>query len=188
MYEYLQGTLIQITAEIAVIDIQGIGYKILIPRSDASLEEGKAVRLWIEFVVREDAHALYGFTKREYRDFFRLLQHVNGIGPKLALNILSHTPAPDIAHAIFHKDQKRLISLPGVGKKMAEKIIIELHERVESALPANTPKHSLLLDGIRALQTLGFSASEARAAILKTQEKFPEIDSVETLVQQTLSR
>jgi len=194
MYEYLQGELIAIYPEVAIVDVGGIGFRINISKtcSSRATASGKEVRFWVEFVVREDSHTLFGFMTVEDRDFFRLLQHVTGIGPKMALNILGHTPAPELADGIFQKNAKMLVSLPGVGKKLAERIIIELHERVGTLVQSGTVELSantkLLREGIRALETLGFSSSEARSTILATQKQFPKLDSVEKLIQHTLAR
>ncbi len=194
MYEYVCGSLVAIFPNAAVVDVSGIGLRIQINKSCPSraLKTGERVKFWIEFVVREDSHTLYGFSNKEDRDFFRLLQQVGGIGPKLALNVLGQSSSGEIADGILQKNIKALSSLPGVGKKLAERIIIELYERVGALVQSGSIQLStnteLLRQAIQALQTLGLSASDARSAVLTAQQTKPELGSVEKLVQYTLTQ
>jgi Holliday junction DNA helicase RuvA len=188
MYEYLEGTLLSILTDAAILDIGGIGYHIHISKTCPSrcLPSGQKLKLYVDLVVREDAHTLYGFATPRDRDFFRLLQQVNGIGPKVALNILSHAPAEELAAILFRRDTKSLSSIPGIGKKLAERLVVELNERIgDFVTSSSTP--SLSQDAIRALQTLGFSSSEARHAISTAQKDSPALSSVEQIVQYALS-
>lgn len=132
MYEYLEGTLHAILPDSAILDIGGIGYHIHISKTCPSryLPPGQKLKLYVDLVIREDAHTLYGFASPHDRDFFRLLQQVNGIGPKVALNILGHAPAAELATTLFRKDTKSLSSIPGIGKKLAERLVVELYERI----------------------------------------------------------
>jgi len=194
MYEYVCGSLIAIFPDAAIVDVSGIGFRIQISKSCPSraLPIGKTVKFWIEFVVREDSHTLYGFSSRADRDFFCLLQHVGGIGPKLALNVLGQSSSGEIADGILQKNTKALSSLPGVGKKLAERIIIELHERVGALVQSGSIELStnadLLRQAIQALQTLGLSSTDARSAVLVAQQDKPELESVEQLVQHALTQ
>jgi len=194
MYEYVCGSLSAIFPDAAVIDVDGVGFRIQIGKSCQcrALKTGEKIKLWVELVVREDSLTLYGFSTPEERDFFRLLQQVSGIGPKLAQNILGQSSSGEIADAILQKNTKSLSSLPGVGKKLAERIIIELRERIGTLVQSGSIELStnteLLRQAIQALQTLGLSLSEARSAVLRAQQKRPELDSVEKLVQYTLTQ
>ena len=190
MFEYLEGTLQSITSDATILDVGGIGYRIHTPKTCASrcLPQNQRLKLYVDLVIREDAHTLYGFSSPQDRDFFQLLQQVNGIGPKVALNILSHAPVSEIASTIFQKDAKTLSSIPGIGKKLAERLIVELHERIDSLVASGTCSSSPTIhEAIRALQTLGFSASEARNAISTAKNHFPQTTSIEQLIQHALS-
>ena len=190
MYEYLEGALQAVLSDALVLDIGGIGFLVHTSKTCAArcAPMGQKLKLYVDLVIREDAHTLYGFSSTQERDFFRLLQQVSGIGPKVALNILSHAPVSELAATLFHKDAKTLSSVPGIGKKLAERLIVELHEKIgdlvtvssRSSLPAAN-------DAIQALQTLGFSAAEARSAIASAQKELPNAKSVEQLIQYALS-
>lgn len=188
MYEYLEGTLHAILQDSAILDIGGVGYHIHISKTcpSRSIPLGQKVKLYVDLVIREDAHILFGFASSHDRDFFRLLQQVNGIGPKVALNILSHAPSEEVATTLFRKDTQALSSIPGIGKKLAERLVVELHERITDFV-TSTGTSSITRDAIRALQTLGFSSSEARNAVSSAQKDGSPMSSVEQLVQYALS-
>ena len=190
MYEYLEGILQAVLSDGLVLDVGGIGFLVRTPKTCSArcIPIGQRMRLYVDLVIREDAHSLYGFSSVQERDFFRLLQQVKGVGPKVALNILSHAPVPEIVSTLLHKDVRALASVPGIGKKLAERLIVELHEKVgelahgglQSTLPA-------IHNAVQALQTLGLSTTEARAAVDSAQKAFPNATSVEQLVQHALS-
>ena len=190
MYEYLEGALQTVLPDALVLDIGGIGFRVHTPKTCSArcAPLGHKMKLYVDLVIREDAHLLYGFSSTQERGFFRLLQQVSGIGPKVALNILSHAPVSDLASTLFHKDARALASVPGIGKKLAERLIVELHEKIgdliavgsRSSLPA-------VSDAVQALQTLGFSAAEARSAVASAQKALPDATTVEQLIQHALS-
>lgn len=190
MYEYLTGTVQSNQADAVIVDIQGIGYRVCVPKSCETQSIGKKITLYIEFIVREDAHTLYGFVTPQDRDFFRLLQQVSGIGPKLAVSIMGHASTGDIANAIYQKDHKALFGIPGIGKKLAERLTLELHERIEDLMSTGsfTPssQSTFAKGAIHALETLGFSATEARTTIAAAQQTAIEFTSIEELVQHAL--
>jgi len=192
MYDYISGTLTAITPESAIIDVQGVGFRILISKlcPSRSLSIGEKTRLWVELIVREDSQTLYGFVSAQERDFFRFLQQVSGIGPKMALNIIGHARIHEIVDAIIQKDAKALSSLPGVGKKLAERIIIELHEKTSALAKTEavetSEKTKLIQAAVQALETLGFSTQEARSAVLSAHNKCPDQD-IGQLVQYALA-
>lgn len=192
MYEYLEGTLRLITEEAAIVDIGGIGFKVLLSKTSLSLlpEAGNKILLWISQVIKEDAHILYGFLTKQEREFFCLLQQVSGIGPKVALNILGKTCLEEIASAIFQKDIAFLSSMPGVGKKLAERLSLELQEKVSTLMTmreSSLQKNSISKDSIQALQTLGFSVREAREAVIAATKEAPNLATVEELIQYALT-
>ena len=192
MYEYIEGVLRGIYDDRIVIDNGGIGYRVLVSKTCAQClpEPGSKVLLFLSLVIREDAHTLYGFLSLQEREFFCLLQQVTGIGPKVALNILGKAPIEDFADAIFRRDVQLLSSIPGVGKKLAERLCVELQERVGTLTMAGeitaSPKTALSKDSIRALQTLGFSVREARDTIISVMKSAPHLKTVEELIQHAL--
>jgi Holliday junction DNA helicase RuvA len=192
MYEYLEGTMAGISPDTVTVDVGGIGFKVAVAKSCVSrlTPIGQKIKVWVEFVVREDAHLLYGFMTVQDRDFFRLLQHVNGVGPKTALAIISSATAAELSESIIRKDSSSLTKIPGIGKKMAERFIIELHEKVEELIRQGmlqtSPQTALLRETMQALETLGFSAVEAKNATVSAHQKFPQVQSVASLVQRAL--
>ena len=188
MYEYLEGTIQSSLPEALVLDIGGIGFLVHTPKTCPArcVGVGQKMKLYVDLVIREDAHSLYGFASTQERDFFRLLQQVSGIGPKAALNILSHAPVQEIASTLLHKDAKALSSVPGIGKKLAERLIVELYEKIgDFATMGTSSSLPAMHDAVQALQTLGFSASEARMAVASAQKTLPKA-STEKLIQHAL--
>jgi holliday junction DNA helicase RuvA len=192
MYDYLQGFLQTVESEFLVIDVGGVGYKIFISKREASrcLPIKSSIKLFTDLIIREDAHILYGFSQNNDREIFRLLLQVNGIGPRVALNIISNASLPHLVGALQQKDSRFLSAIPGIGKKLAERLIVELHEKIFPFLE-RTSSHEqttapLSLDACKALETLGLPIHETRALISKVQHLHPSISTVEGLVQQAL--
>ena len=147
MITFLNGRLIEALPTQAVVDVQGVGYEVLIPLSsfDKLPQPGNNVKLLTQLIVREDAHTLYGFASAAERDLFRLLiNNVSGIGPKTALNILSGMNAVAFRGAVANGDVKALSQISGVGKKTAERIVVELRDKVgpAGAWEAGSTTHS----------------------------------------------
>ncbi|PLX79494.1 MAG: Holliday junction branch migration protein RuvA [Desulfuromonas sp.] len=154
-----------------IIDVGGVGYRLFIPLSTyyALPEEGE-VSLYTHTHVREDALLLYGFITRDELELFTILIGITGIGPKLAVNLLSHIPVYDLKLAISCGDVKRLSSLPGIGKKTAERLVLELKDKVSPA-PGERPSATEipagavtdpLQDVLSALVNLGYKENQAR--------------------------
>lgn len=145
MITYLQGKLVEAHPSSVVVDIQGLGYEALIPIScyERLPAIGTEIRLLTHLVIREDAHSLYGFLTDAERDLFRLLiQTVSGIGPRMALGVLGAMPPDQFQQAVHQQDIKRLSSISGIGRKTAERIVVELKDkldRLQRARPANSP-------------------------------------------------
>src|SRR5580692_8112669 len=136
MITFLQGKLVEALPTQAIVNVNGVGYEVLIPLSsfDKLPSPGGDVKLLTQLVIREDAHVLYGFMSVPERDLFRLLINtVSGIGPKIALNILSGINATAFRGAVAGGDVKALSQISGVGKKTAERIIVELRDKVGAA-------------------------------------------------------
>jgi holliday junction DNA helicase RuvA len=159
-----------------IVDIQGVGYDVQVPLSTFYVlgEAGSAVTLKVHTHVREDVIALYGFATALEQDLFERLIAISGIGPKLALAVLSGIEAPDLVRAIKAQDVARLTSIPGVGKKTAERIGLELKDRLpqsvqaaaDAAKPA-APEDQLRVDLLSALLNLGYQRAAAERAIEK---------------------
>src|SRR6188508_2465507 len=132
MIGLIRGIIIEKQPPQLVVDVQGVGYEIDAPMSTFYQlpEAGNEVRLYTHFVVREDAHHLYGFYTSEERHLFRTLLKVNGVGPRLALTILSSIAPPEFVHSILNNDTVTLVRLPGVGKKTAERLVIEMRDKL----------------------------------------------------------
>lgn len=168
----LTGTLLEKQPPQLVIDVQGVGYEVEAPMSTFyNLPEiNEQVRLFTHLVVRDDAHLLFGFSSQEERRLFRTLIKVNGVGAKMALTILSGISAQEFANCIHENDTARLVKLPGIGKKTAERLIVEMRDRLddwEIKVTSNTlaPQapiaSSAESDAISALVALGFKPQEA---------------------------
>jgi len=156
----------------AVISAAGVGYKIATTRDTlATLAEGKSASLWTHLAVREDALDLYGFLKEDELRFFELLISVPGIGPKSALGILDLAPVDTLRSAIAGGNSSYLTKVSGIGKKTAEKILLELRDKVG----ASTEEVSRTLSGdeevVEAMRTLGYSREEARDALRKVSSE-----------------
>jgi holliday junction DNA helicase RuvA len=179
-----------------VVDVNGVGYKVFVPTSTLSKlpKVGENIKIFTYQVVREDALDLYGFLRKEERGLFSMLLSVSGIGPKSALSLLSGIKMEDLVIAISKGTVDLITSVPGVGLKTAQKLVIELKEKVAKAyaisgieqtrgLPGESP---LLSDAISALMTLGYSPKEAKEAIMKAGIDLNNAKSVEEIIKQSL--
>ncbi|GAB4208865.1 MAG: Holliday junction branch migration protein RuvA [Roseiflexaceae bacterium] len=171
MIASIRGTLLFIGVDHAVVEAGGIGYQVFAPRPVlAGLGElGSEVRFYTHMHIREDVLALYGFSTSDQRHLFETLLGVSGIGPKVALSVLSSGAPDEIRMAIASGDTARLGRVPGIGKKTAERLVLELKGKVEVkgvAAPAATPALTALNNDLaETLVALGFSSAEANAAI-----------------------
>lgn len=175
MIARIHGTLIQKSVLQCVVDVHGTGYRVVVPLTTFYVlpEIGQPVVLHIHTHVREDAIHLFGFHTMEEREVFQLMISVSGIGPKLAVNVLSGIDARELARAVLEGDLKRLTGIPGVGRKTAERMILELKEKVarlqaEADQPGiATPQGNLQIqdDALSALLNLGYRAPVAKEAI-----------------------
>tara|TARA_B110001450_G_scaffold81837_1_gene77664 strand:- start:7589 stop:8191 length:603 start_codon:yes stop_codon:yes gene_type:complete len=169
----LQGTVIDKQAPDLLLDVQGVGYELLVSLSTffAIPAVGESVTLHTHFVVREDVQQLYGFTERSERTLFRHLIKVNGVGPKMALGVLSGMSASEFAACVHNNDVDTLVRLPGVGKKTAERLVIEMRDRVGSieASVSSTNVHAaqpdLTQEAESALIALGYKPQDAAKMI-----------------------
>jgi holliday junction DNA helicase RuvA len=163
----IAGTLVEKSPPQVVVLAHGVGYEIDVPMSTFYNlpRTGEAVELLTHLVVREDAHLLYGFLTAGERTAFRQLLKVSGVGPKVALAVLSGLSVDDLAAAIASEDAARLTRVPGIGKKTAERLVLELRDKLPSALPAAKASDPHGPDVLNALLSLGYNAREASVAI-----------------------
>jgi Holliday junction DNA helicase RuvA len=159
---YVSGEVVARGADHVVVDVRGVGYKVFVPRHPS----GDTVALHTHHVVRDDAQQLFGFETREELVLFELVITVPGVGPKAALSLLSVSSPPTLAAAIASGDAAALARAPGVGKKTAERLIVELKGKIARTGPEREPTGLLTEDdAAAALQSLGYSAAEAIAAL-----------------------
>ncbi len=191
MISQLSGTLVQKSLLNCLIDVGGVGYLVFIPLSTSYElpEPGLPVLLRTHMNVREDAITLYGFSTEVERDVFQMMISVSGIGPKLAISILSGIPAEEWFHAVAGEDLKRLTAIPGVGRKTAERMILELKDKVlkqgidtyKQGSTATLKTDHLKADALSALVNLGYKGAAAKETveqIIKDSEQLPSIDQV----------
>jgi Holliday junction DNA helicase RuvA len=191
---HISGTLAQKIPGEAIIDVGGIGYQVFIPLNVfyGLPEIGAAVTLQIYTHVREDALQLFGFQDPAEKQLFLLLLGVSGIGPKLAVNILSGIPTQELSRALKEGDQVRLVAIPGVGRKLAERMIVELKDRFATLAPAGAESakadgsSQLLLDAVSALVNLGYKRPEAEKMVREVLKKGDH--SLEDVLKETLRR
>src|ERR1700722_14824740 len=199
MITFLSGKLVEALPTQVVVDVNGVGYEVLIPLSsfDKLPPPGHEIKLLTQLVVREDAHILYGFASTVERDLFKLLVNsVSGIGPKTALNILSGMNAVTFRGAVANGDVKSLSQISGVGKKTAERIVVELRDKIGAAgaLEAASARHALSPDDQKtndatlALVALGFKQNDAHDAVRAAQTMLGTAATVEQLVRACLKK
>ena len=172
MIASVEGVVAAVAADSLVLETGGLGYRVhAAPAVLASAAPGSRLKLHTYHLVREDQQALFGFRTVEELGFFNLLLTVTGVGPKVALAIVGSRPTPDLQLAIMQQDQAVLVSIPGIGRKLAERVIFELKEKVAAAGVAAGVAASSVAGGaasegeiVAALQALGYSLGEAREA------------------------
>lgn len=198
MYEYIKGKYIDINKDYVIIENNKIGYKIY--TSGATMaempESGQETMLYLEQIVREDFIGLYGFTTREELEMFKLLISISGVGAKAALSLLSICRVNSLKYAIISEDQKLIMRAPGIGKKMAGRIVLELKDKLkkedkvvesssldlsqESNYNENTNNN--INEAISALVTLGYTEKEAESAVSKADKN----ETIENIIKSSL--
>lgn len=199
MISFLHGRLVDILPTQITLDVGGVGYDVLIPLSsyDKLPQPGETVKVLTHLAIREDAHVLYGFMTAQERELFRLLIHsVSGIGPKIALNVLSGMNVTAFRGAVANADVKALSQVNGVGRKTAERIVVELKDKIgsagaweaSSAARALSPLDQKINDAVLALIALGFKQVDAHDAIKAAVEKLGPDAGPDDLVRASLRR
>lgn len=197
----LSGQLIQKQPPELLIDVNGVGYEVSAPMSTFYVlpELGEIISLHTHLVVREDAQLLYGFATESERRLFRILIKINGVGPKLAITILSGIAADDFIRCIHDGDSAALVRLPGIGKKTAERLIVELNDKVAAedesisaagtaGMMANLPLQSPVADAVSALISLGYKPSDASKMVRSIETEGLNAEEIIRLSLQGLSK
>ena len=188
MYDYLEGQIAGRTAARLVLDVGGVGYDLAVPLG-AGFEADGPAKVWTHFVVRDDSHQLFGFRDAATRDLFRALLTVNGVGPRVALGVLSGLPRDELLAAILAGDLARLTAIKGIGKKTAEQILLDLRDKArrlaatgapgavgdEIPRPSSSP-HARVEDAIGALISIGYSEKDARKRVDRASSKVSSED------------
>ena len=196
MIAHIQGGLNFKSPEYLIIDVDGIGYEVQVPLTTFYdlPDVGSTVSLHIHTHVREDALQLYGFQSREEKQLFVRLMSVAGIGPRLAVNILSGITPVELAETLLQGDLARLISIPGVGRKTAERIMVELRDKVPTlvlspdvAIPAKrTADEAMIEDALSALVNLGYKKRVAQKAVDGAIQRLEGEINLESLLKESL--
>lgn len=194
MFAYIKGILVSASPSHAIVDVNGIGYAIAIPcRVLGELPApGNIVHLYTTFVVRELSQALYGFLTSQERDLFEILTDVSGVGPKLGLSLIGHLTFTELQTAVACQDLPTLCRVPGVGKKTAERLIVELKDKLpflisptaaSLAISVSSPSQPRFVqDAMLALINLGYNQSVAQKAILHSLKELPENGDLSLLI------
>ena len=196
MIGQIEGTIIEKNPPEILVEVAGITYEILVPMSTLYQlpESGELVCVHTHFSVREDAQTLYGFFDAETKKMFRSLVRVNGVGPKMALGILSGMSVEDFVQAVRNNDSEAMVRMPGIGKKTAERLMIEMRDKmiewgsddnVGSDLSSQT-KSSFTKDAEIAMINLGYKPQQAARAIAQVLKVNPEINDSEELIRFSL--
>ena len=201
MISYIRGELCDIEEQKAIVDVNGVGYGIYMPQQALSLlpPMGQQVKIHTYLNIREDAMQLFGFLTKEDLNVFRLLIGVNGIGPKAGLNILSCLSPDELRFAVLSGDTKAISATPGIGKKTAEKLILELKDKLniedmlehaahggdseDLASGTDTASNTMQAEAVQALTALGYGSAESLRAVKKSS---PECSSVEDILKEAL--
>jgi Holliday junction DNA helicase RuvA len=171
MYEYIKGTVAELTPTYVIVDNNGVGYFVNISlQTYGQLGTLKDVHLWIHHIVREDAEQWFGFFEREEREVFRLLLSVSGVGPNTARMVLSSLTSAEVRNAIQHDDVRKLQSIKGIGTKTAQRVVVDLKDKIGKTISSNTLQGSPALpvqldEALSALVMLGFSKAPAEKTL-----------------------
>ena len=193
MITHIHGKLVEKTPTHVVVDINGVGYKIKISLQTFSALDGELCKLYTHLSVKEDSHTLFGFFEESERHLFRNLISVSGVGPSTAQVILSTYSPDEIIHHITSADVKAIQSVKGIGGKTAQRIIIDLKDKVAKGMPTSDllfdkTDNTIREEALSALLALGFAKKGAESKIDKVLRSRPEITSVEELVKTALSQ
>jgi len=190
MIAYIRGILAEKEPTRVVIEAGGVGYEVLVPIStyERLPRTGSEARVLVCHCVREDDEILFGFATDDEKTLFGQLTSVSGVGPKIALAILSGASVGELSMAIAGGDAKRIAAIKGVGKKTAEKICVELHDKVDAFAGRGEAMGSpVVRDAVAALRALGFNEETSAKMVADAVAKNPSLDDVEKIIKQALS-
>lgn len=190
MIAYVRGTLAEKEPTRVVVEAAGVGYELVIPLStyDRLPRTGEEVKILAYHAVREDDETLFGFATDDERALFGKLTSVSGVGPKIAIAILSGASIGELSQAIVGGDAKRIAAIKGVGKKTAEKICVELRDKVDAfAGRGGVPVSPVLRDAVAALRALGFNEETSAKMVADVVAAHPEVADVETAIKLALA-
>lgn len=186
MYAYIRGKLTYACPSHVILETAGVGYQLLIPANLFTRlpQIGEETLLYTSFIVRELSQTLYGFSTPTEREFFEALLNVSGIGPKTALSLIGHMSLEELQQAIMHGNIPRIVKIPGIGKKTAERLVVELRDKMVAFAPSTASPDSMhgaagphsqkISDAMNALVHLGYNQMVAQKAIKKTLSDLPE--------------
>ncbi|WP_374668012.1 Holliday junction branch migration protein RuvA [Acinetobacter sp.] len=186
----LIGEVLALEISTVLLNVNGVGYEVDTPLSTfCQLQKGQKVTLWTHLVVREDAQLLFGFANAQEKTIFRTLLKVNGVGPKMALAILSTLSVEMLIHTVENEDLNTLVKVPGVGKKTAERLMIELRDRFKAMSSGTAPSNSTaeqiqftgnsaVAEAEAALQSLGYKPAEAQKLVNAAKGDFTEASDI----------
>ena len=193
MFDFIYGNIACKNPTTVTIETNGIGYKLHIPLSTfEKISDKEKAKLYTKLTIRDDEIKIYGFYSLEEREMFNLLLSVNGVGSNVALTILSSSSISQFESYVVSNDPKSLQRIKGIGKKTAERIILELKESIKSILPfstspAETKNMAIISDAIMAMISLGYAKPEAEKAISKATDNIDVTEGVEVLIKEALS-
>jgi Holliday junction DNA helicase RuvA len=187
MLAYLKGTILAKGEKSVILEVGGVGYEVLLgPRRQEHLPVGSEVEFYLVHVVREDASDLFGVPTREHRQVFEWMTAISGVGPRTALHLLDAMDLEEFKSVIAKKDLERLVEVPGVGRKTAERIVLELRSKMEELGTGSiviSGGHTEDQDVLSALQSLGYSSKEIRAVLPAIP---PEEETIEEKIKAAL--
>ena len=190
MYEAIQGSLKEKEPLKAIVETGGVSYRLMIPLSTYTHLPplDSKVHLFLSHVVREDAHTLYAFLVKEERDLFEVLIGLSGIGPKTAIGIVGHMEIGAFQRAINSSDIRILSKIPGIGKKTAERLVIEMRDKFKGKGKGVSLAPSLMGDAMQALMNLGYNGLDAQTAVQKALEEKKEESDLGRLITSALQK
>lgn len=193
MIDSLTGELIEVHPTRIVVGVNGVGYEVIIPLStfDSLPKKGEQVSVLTHLHLREDGMSLYGFATEEERELFRMLLGVSGVGPKIAVGILSGISPRNFRLAVAEGSTKLLATVPGIGKKKAERLIVELKDKIGGLAVAAgereiAPEDHVMRDAALALVSLGYTQAEAQKAVGAALQRMGRAGEVEALIREAL--
>ena len=191
MIAFIEGVVDEIGTSELIVNVNGIGYEVFTAHPER-FEFAQSYRLYTYAVYREDNQQLYGFKELEQRNFFKLLvEKVNGVGPKLALTMLGFFPMQDLCTIVLMNDADALAKCPGIGKKTAQRLILELQDHLKkgvSVKPVKAVVSSAYTDAVEALSVLGYARKQAENLIDALKPYLSPDDSVETILKKVFSK